>query len=158
MTERHYYFANRFLGYFANRFLAGLVLVWIGSQAAAEPIVVLEYNRQDGGGSGTMNTHPFRMNPDYSADHKVQQDETLSHIIANYYGGSDIDRAFIQLAVIRKNKSAFVRNNPHYLFAGKTLHLPSLNEIRSMLVNQTTPATGHHATEDNREHIFFFGS
>ncbi len=144
--------------YFAFTVLAGLSFLSVVHPVAAEPIVVLEYNRHTSGSDTTVNTHPFRMNPDYSTDHKVQQNETLSHIIANYYGGSDMDRAFIQLAIIRRNKSAFVRNNPHYLFAGKTLHLPSLNEIRAMLVNQTAPGATGTVTEDNLEHIFFFGS
>jgi hypothetical protein len=115
----------------------------------AEAIVVLEYRQSDAAGDESSNTHPFRMNPDYTAQHKVMQDETLSHIIANYYGGSDIDRAFVQMAIIRTNKSAF---------AGKVLHLPSLNEIRAMIVRQQSPQNAGSIAGDNREHIFFFGS
>ena len=125
---------------------------------AAEPIVILEYRQDSGVQIGEDSTHPFRMDPNYSARHRVRKDETLSHVIANFYSGSGMDRAFVQMAIIRKNRSAFVRGNPNYLFADKVLHLPSLNEIRAMLVKQSSPEKDADMSEDNRNHIFFFGS
>ena len=138
--------------------LVSLTLASAGLPVYAEPIVVLEYRSSEQMTDGEGGTHPFRMDPDYSAHHTVRQDETLSHIIANYYGGSGLDKAFVQMAIIKKNRSAFVRSNPHYLFAGKSLHLPSLNEIRAMLVKQTSDPKDTDTSRDNREHIFFFGS
>ena len=138
-------------------FIAIALATGLSLPVLAEPIVILEYRQTGGTKEGTLNTHPFRLDPDYSTRHRVRKDETLSHIIANFYGGSDIDRAFVQMAIIRKNKSAFVRSNPHYLYADKVLHLPSLNEIRAMLVKQPA-ADAHSSTRDNnREHIFYFG-
>ncbi|MGB1399955.1 MAG: pilus assembly protein FimV, partial [Candidatus Puniceispirillaceae bacterium] len=58
---------------------------------------------------------------------------------------------------IRKNRSAFVRGNPNYLYADKLLHLPSLNEIRAMIIKQPASDTTIEAGGDNRDHIFFFG-
>jgi len=126
--------------------------------AVAEPIVILEYRAADVMTDSEGSTHPFRLDPDYSTHHKVRQDETLSHIIFNYYGGSGMDKAFLQMAIVKKNKSAFVRANPNYLFAGKSLHLPSLNEIRAMLITKTTTPKPEDSSRDNREEIFFFGS
>ena len=128
------------------------------SAAVADPIVILEYRGADMMKNGEDSIHPFRLDPDYSTHHKVRQDETLSHIIANYYGGSGMDKAFVQMAIVKKNRSAFVRANPNYLFAGKSLHLPSLNEIRAMLIRQTTTPKTTDRSRDNREEIFFFGS
>ena len=143
-----------------KRLLPALLMgVFVGLPAwAAEPIVILEYRQDSAAQIGEDSTHPFRMDPNYSARHRVRKDETLSHVIANFYGGSGIDRAFVQMAIIRKNKSAFVRGNPNYLFADKVLHLPSLNEIRAMLVKQSSPESDANMPEDNRNHIFFFGS
>jgi hypothetical protein len=143
-----------------KRLLPALLMgVFVGLPAwAAEPIVILEYRQDRGAQIGEDSTHPFRMDPNYSARHRVRKDETLSHVIANFYGGSGIDRAFVQMAIIRKNRSAFVRGNPNYLFADKVLHLPSLNEIRAMLVKQSSPESDADMPEDNRNHIFFFGS
>ena len=125
--------------------------------ALAEPMVILEYRNSGGTQEGEVNTHPFRLDPNYTTRHRVRKNETLSHIIANFYGGSGIDRAFVQMAIIRKNRSAFVRSNPNYLYADKLLHLPSLNEIRSMIIKQPAPDTTIEAVGDNRDHIFFFG-
>ena len=124
----------------------------------AEPIVILEYRGTEIVTDGDDAMHPFRLDPDYSTHHKVMQDETLSHIIANYYGGSDLDKAFVQMAIVKRNRTAFVRANPNYLYAGKSLHLPSLNEIRSMLVRDTKSTKNPEPKRDNREEIFFFGS
>ncbi|MEJ6673312.1 MAG: pilus assembly protein FimV, partial [Alphaproteobacteria bacterium] len=70
----------------------------------AEAIVVLEYRNAAGSGDTEGdNTHPFRMDPGYGTKHKVRQDETLSHIITNYYGGSGMDASFVQMAILRRN-------------------------------------------------------
>ena len=124
----------------------------------AEPIVILEYPGAEMVIDGDGAMHPFRLDPDYSTHHKVMQNETLSHIIANYYGGSGMDKAFVQMAIVKRNRTAFVRANPNYLYAGKSLHLPSLNEIRAMLVRKTKSTKNPEPKRDNREEIFFFGS
>ena len=124
----------------------------------AEPIVILEYRGAEMVIDGDGALHPFRLDPDYSTHHKVMRNETLSHIIANYYGGSGMDKAFVQMAIVKRNRTAFVRANPNYLYAGKSLHLPSLNEIRAMLVRETQPTKNPEPKRDNREEIFFFGS
>jgi len=124
----------------------------------AEPIVILEYRDAEMVIDGDGALHPFRLDPDYSTHHKVMQNETLSHIIANYYGGSGMDKAFVQMAIVKRNRTAFVRANPNYLYAGKSLHLPSLNEIRAMLVRDTKSTKNPEPKRDNREEIFFFGS
>ena len=124
----------------------------------AEPIVILEYRGAEMVIDGDGAMHPFRLDPDYSTHHKVMKDETLSHIIANYYGGSGMDKAFVQMAIVKRNKTAFVRANPNYLYAGKSLHLPSLNEIRAMLIRKTKSPQHAEPSRDNREEIFFFGS
>ena len=43
------------------------------------------------------------------------------------------------------------------ILPAKVLHLPSLNEIRAMLVKQPAADAGTSTRDDNREHIFFFG-
>ena len=124
----------------------------------AEPIVILEYRGAELVIDGDGAMHPFRLDPDYSTHHKVMQNETLSHIIANYYGGSGMDKAFVQMAIVKRNRTAFVRANPNYLYAGKSLHLASLNEIKAMLVREKKSTKNPEPKRDNREEIFFFGS
>ena len=141
---------------------AGLFMITVSGltfrSVNAEPIVILEYRGAEMVIDGDGALHPFRLDPDYSTHHKVMQNETLSHIIANYYGGSGMDKAFVQMAIVKRNRTAFVRANPNYLYAGKSLHLPSLNEIRAMLIRKTTSPKHAESSRDNREEIFFFGS
>ena len=71
-------------------------------KVSAEPIVVLEYRGNEAVENSVNSTHPFRMDPDYSTHHLVRPNETLSHIIVNYYGGSGLDKAFVQMAIVKK--------------------------------------------------------
>jgi Tfp pilus assembly protein FimV len=150
---------EKYLALFAAILFAALMCLPIA--VSAEPIVVLKYRNTAGSGdTESGNTHPFRMDPGYGTKHKVRQDETLSHIITNYYGGSGIDASFVQMAILRRNKSAFVRSNPNYLYAGKTLYLPSLNDIRAMITGGgRTHGSDSSSSRDGyvRNEIFFFG-
>ena len=137
--------------------LATLFCAIASTSWAAEPIVILEYHRDQINTDGYDGSHPFRMDPNYTARHRVQPNETLSHILANYYGGSGLDTSFVQMAIIKKNKSAFVRQNPHYLYADVNLHLPSLNEIKAM-ITKSKPAENQSSTAyEPHNEIYFFG-
>ena len=118
------------------------------------PLIVLEYPGQSSAYSDSNN--PFVLDENYSAKHKVGAGETLSHVMEKHYAGSGLNMRFIEMAIVMKNKHAFVRNNPHYLYADKTLHLPSLNEIKALIMG--TPNDTPSNTTDNRNQIFFFGS
>ena len=126
---------------------------------AAEPIVVLTYgeNRANyGSTSDKYSSHPMRENPDESKKHEVLEAETLGHIMSEYYGGSGLNMQFVQIAILQFNRSAFVRGNPNFLYAGKTLHLPSVNEIRSLITQEKLE--NRNASENGkRNEIFFFG-
>ena len=56
----------------------------------------------------------------------------MGHIMQAFYGGSGLNMTFVELAIVQFNKHAFVRQ-PHYLFADKTLHLPSVNQMPAPL-------------------------
>ena len=70
----------------------------------------------------------------YSAKHVVLKDETLSDIMLNYYGSKSFNNNILSLAIVHFNKKAFVRNNPNYLYSGKKLYLPSINEIKDLII------------------------
>ena len=126
---------------------------------AAEPIVVLTYgeNRANYGSmSDKHSSHPMRENPDEFRKHEVLEAETLGQIISEYYGGSGLNMEFVQIAILQFNRSAFVRGNPNFLYAGKTLHLPSVNQIRALITKEKFE--NRNATENGkRNEIFFFG-
>ena len=127
--------------------------------AAQEPIVVLDYQqeRSSAGTSGTIIDHPFRNDPDFKQAHKVMADETLSHIIATYYQGSGLNMKFVEMAIVQMNHHAFVRGNPHFLYADKTLHLPSVNEMQALVIGVKGSAGTAAQSDQRRDEIFFFG-
>ena len=136
-----------------------LAMLHVATAQAAEPIVVLTFgdNRADYGSmSDGYSSHPMRENPDEFKKHEVLEAETLGHIMSEYYGGSGLNMAFVQIAILQFNRSAFVRGNPNFLYAGKTLHLPSVNQIRALITKEKLE--NRNASENGkRNEIFFFG-
>ena len=123
------------------------------------PIVILEYrgsNHQNL--SEDISNNIFMMDPDHTEKHTVPKGQSLSEIIDDYYSGSGLDKRFLKLAIVAANPRAFAQQNPNFMFAGATLHLPSLNQIQAMVLG--IPINGklkdYEKQADNRG-IFFFG-
>jgi Tfp pilus assembly protein FimV len=125
---------------------------------AGEPIVVLTYgdSRKTGSTLDEYGNHPMRTDPNAHQMHQVAEAETLSHIMAEYYGGSGLNMKFVELAILQFNRKAFVRGNPNFLFAGKLLHLPSVNQIKALVTGQKSKPHGSPSNRKQNE-IFFFG-
>ena len=137
-------------------FLASMLHICV--VRAGEPIVVLTYgdSRETGSSLDEYGTHPMRTDPNAHQIHQVAEAETLSHIMAEYYGGSGLNMKFVELAILQFNREAFVRGNPNFLFAGKLLHLPSVNQIKA-LVTGKKPKSQRSPSNRNQNEIFFFG-
>jgi Tfp pilus assembly protein FimV len=136
---------------------AAFMLLPVMAQGQAAPIVVLEYPAYAGASSGGLDSNNvFVADPNHTAHHRVQPNETLSHIITDYYAGSGLDLSVVQMAIVKKNKGAFVRGNPNFLFADKVIHLPSLNEMKNLVL-------GNHSGQPSRssnlrqDQIYFIG-
>ena len=137
-------------------FLASMLHICV--VRAGEPIVVLTYgdSRETGSASDEYGTHPMRTDPNAHQMHQVAEAETLSHIMAEYYGGSGLNMKFVELAILQFNREAFVRGNPNFLFAGKLLHLPSVNQIKALVTGQKSESQ-RSSSNRNQNEIFFFG-
>ena len=76
----------------------------------------------------------------------------------NYYGSKSFNNNILSLAIVHFNKKAFVRNNPNYLYSGKRLYLPSINEIKNLILkknkNKKIPKSNNQSITS---HIYFFG-
>lgn len=128
------------------------------ANAQSQPIVVLEYphfstNQQN------YSDNLFIQNYDYTTTHKVKANETLSHILEDYYSGSGLNMKFVEMAIIFHNKHAFVKSNPNFLFAEKTLKLPSLNQIQAMLLGNNAPESSTKSKSESirSQEIYFIG-
>jgi hypothetical protein len=108
--------------------------------AIAEPIVVLTYGARDNGGvENAASSHPFRVDPDYSETHEVAPNETLGHIMNQV------------------NRHAFVRGNPNFLYAKKTIRLPSLNQIKALVTGEKPENSPSQSGSGQTNEIYFFG-
>ena len=136
---------------------AAFMLLPVMAQGQAAPIVVLEYPAYAGASSGGLDSNNvFVADPNHTAHHRVQPNETLSHIITDYYAGSGIDLSVVQMAIVKKNKGAFVRGNPNFLFADKVIHLPSLNEMKNLVLGNHSGQPSR-SSDSRQDQIYFIG-
>ncbi len=123
----------------------------------SEPFVVLEYRGNlDRGNLNSSNL--FLQDLNYSAKHVVLKNETLSDIMLNYYGSSSFNNKILSLAIVSFNKKAFVRNNPNFLYSGKKLYLPSVNEIKNLIIKKDNNIDNKNKDSTSiTSQIYFFG-
>ena len=86
----------------------------------------------------------------------VKEGESLSGILNKYYGNTGLNMKIIEISVIEMNKHAFVRNNPHFLYANKEIKVPSLNEIMNLVKNM--PNNKSNKNTNKKNHIYFYGN
>ena len=130
-----------------------ICLKFVAKSVLSEPIVVLEY-RNNNSKSFEVSNNPFLKDQNFSKKYKVKKNETLSDIILKNYGVKHFNKDVLSLSIVHFNKHAFVRKNPNFLFANKTLHLPSVLEIKNLII-KTNPNYQDHPKDE--KHIYFFG-
>ena len=123
----------------------------------SEPFVVLEYRGNMERGNLTSD-NSFLKDLNYSVKHVVLKNETLSDIMLNYYGSKSFNNNILSLAIVHFNKKAFVRNNPNYLYSGKRLYLPSINEIKDLIIKKNNNKENTQKSNSSiTSQIYFFG-
>ena len=134
-----------------------LVFIFFFSKISfSEPFVVLEYRGNLERGNLTSD-NSFLKDLNYSAKHVVLKNETLSDIMLNYYGSKSFNNNILSLAIVNFNKKAFVRNNPNFLYSGKKLYLPSINEIKNLIIRNKTKDNSEKSNSSITSQIYFFG-
>ena len=123
----------------------------------SEPFVVLEYRGNMERGNLTSD-NSFLKDLNYSVKHVVLKNETLSDIMLNYYGSKSFNNNILSLAIVHFNKKAFVRDNPNYLYSGKRLYLPSINEIKDLIIKKNNNKENTEKSNPSiTSQIYFFG-
>ena len=134
-----------------------LVFIFFFSKISfSEPFVVLEYRGNMERGNLTSD-NSFLKDLNYSVKHVVLKNETLSDIMLNYYGSKSFNNNILSLAIVHFNKKAFVRNNPNYLYSGKRLYLPSINEIKDLIIKKNNKENTEKSNSSITSQIYFFG-
>ena len=123
-----------------------------------EPFVVLEFkeNTNLNDKISVDRNNNFLKDQSYNTTHKVKEGESLSGILNKYYKNTGLNMRVLELAIIEINKHAFVRNNPNFLFAGKKIKIPSINEIMNLV--KQTPTNANTMNNSRKNHIYFYGN
>ena len=134
-----------------------LFIISLSKLSFSEPFVVLEYRgNSDRGNFSSDNL--FLKDLNYNANHVVLKNETLSDIMLNYYGSTAFNNRILSLAIVHFNKKAFVRNNPNFLYSGKKLYLPSVNEIKNLIIKKDKNSENKDKNNSSiTSQIYFFG-
>ena len=130
-----------------------IFLQFVTKNVLCEPFVVLEY-RNNNAQVLENSDNPFLNNQNFSKKHKVKKNETLSDIIFKNYGMKHFNIDILSLSIVHYNKHAFVRKNPNFLYAGKTIYLPSILEMKNLLI-KAKPNINVYPKDE--KHIYFFG-
>jgi len=64
---------------------------------------------------------------------------------------------FVEMAIVQVNRHAFVRGNPNFLYAKKTIRLPSLNQIRALVTGDKPQNAATDSGNGRTNEIYFFG-
>ena len=134
-----------------------ICLKLVTKSVLGEPIVVLEFRNNNSKSfevSNEVSNNPFLKDQNFSMKYKVKKNETLSDIILKNYGVKHFNKDVLSLSIVHFNKHAFVRKNPNFLFANKTLHLPSVLEIKNLIIKTKQNQREH---PNDEKHIYFFG-
>ena len=67
-----------------------------------------------------------------------------------------LNMKIIEISIIEMNKHAFVRGNPHFLFAGKKIKIHSINEIMNLVKNVKNQSSSVNSLTNG--HIYFYGN
>lgn len=137
-----------------------IFIIWLllyPTLSFSEPFVVLEY-RGHSAKEQIETDNVFLNDLNYSSKHIVLKNETLSDIMLDYYGTKSFNNNILSLAIVHFNKNAFVRSNPNYLYSGKKLYLPSINEIRNLIIKKNKKIDSKKKyNSPNSSQIYFFG-
>ena len=142
--------------YFLKIIISILIFVY-PKISFSEPFVVLEYKGSMDRGN-ILSDNLFLKDLNYSTKHIVLKNETLSDIMLNYYGTKSFNNSILSLAIVHFNSKAFVRLNPNYLYSGKKLYLPSINEIKNLIIKKNKNINNNNINNENiSSQIYFFG-
>ena len=134
-----------------------LIIITFPHTVMSEPFVVLQY-RGDIKNTNEQSDNIFMQDNNHKTKHTVLKNQTLSDIMLKYYGTKSFNKNILSLAIVHFNKHAFVRNNPNFLFSGKKIYLPSVNEIKNLIIKKKNKAIDNEELQrGNPSQIYFFG-
>ena len=81
--------------------------------------------------------------------YKIQKGDTLNQIIARNLSSSPISYDILKMSIVRANSHAFKRNNPNWMYAGKTIKFPTVLDLKNLLFrNQSNNVSPRSSSSD----------
>jgi len=68
----------------------------------------------------------------------IAKGDTLKGIALKAYGNTNLSIRLVRDVIMKQNPKAFFRGNENYLFAGKVLKIPSVDDIRKHVFSSTS--------------------
>ena len=132
-----------------------ILILCFSKISVSEPFVVLEYRGnidRDYNNSDNL----FLRDLNYSSKHVVLKNETLSDIMLNYYGSKSFNQSILSLAIVHFNKRPSL-GIILISFSGKQLYLPSINEIKNLIIKKIKIRIKNKPIPTYVSNIFFGG-
>ena len=64
----------------------------------------------------------------------VRPGDTLSEIMAVHLGDTGVNHDVMQKVIVKNNRAAFRRGNPHWLMAGAPLRMPTVTDVMDYVI------------------------
>ena len=81
--------------------------------------------------------------------YKVRPGDTLSEIMAVHLGDTGVNRDVMQKVIVKNNKAAFRRGNPHWMMAGANLRMPTVTDVMDYVVPGRQDGQQHRASPED---------
>jgi FimV-like protein len=79
----------------------------------------------------------------------IAKGDTLKGIALKAYGNTNLSIRLVRNVIMKNNPKAFFRGNENYLFAGKVLKIPSVDDIRKHVFSSTSTTKRSRANKRN---------
>ncbi len=67
------------------------------------------------------------------ANYTIKPGDSLGGIAKRAYGDTDLKPSLVMQMMVENNPTAFFRNNANFIYAGKIIRIPSVEDFRNML-------------------------
>ncbi|MCP4788610.1 MAG: LysM peptidoglycan-binding domain-containing protein [Gammaproteobacteria bacterium] len=71
------------------------------------------------------------------SSYKIEPGDTLATIAKRAYGDTGVRLNLIKNMIVDNNSHAFFRDNPNFIYAGKTIAIPSVDDLRELIFKDT---------------------
>ncbi len=71
------------------------------------------------------------------SSYTIQSGDTLALIANTAYGETDVRLELIRDMIVNNNPHAFFRDNPNFIYAGKVISIPSVDDLRKFIFNDS---------------------